>query len=62
MMLEYACYNNHKYFNFGRSTLAGDTYKLKKKWNEITLQYKLWKDYGIRDCQIIEDDYSDMLI
>ena len=31
-MLEYACDNNFKYFDFGRSSIDEGTYKFKKQW------------------------------
>jgi hypothetical protein len=31
-MLQYACDNGFKYFDFGRSTFGSGTYKFKKQW------------------------------
>ena len=33
---------------------------VEKKENDIVLEINLWNDYGIRDCQIIEEDFNDV--
>jgi len=34
-MLEYACENGYKYFDFGRSSVGEGTYKFKKQWGSV---------------------------
>jgi hypothetical protein len=33
---------------------------VEKKENDIVLEINLWNDYGIRDCQIIDEDFNDL--
>ena len=45
-MLEYACDNGYKYFDFGRSTPDEGTYKFKKQWG-ATPQPLHWYDISL---------------
>ncbi len=56
-MLEYACDNGYKYFDFGRSTPGEGTYKFKAQWGARPLQ--LYWHYMLREPQIIDDEESE---
>ena len=47
---------------------SGIDFFLKNKFRQIhidgskvILEFNLWNDYGVRDCQVVEDDLNDML-
>ncbi len=40
--------------------LKNNFHIIDKVKNKIILEFALWNDYGIRECQIIEENFNDM--
>ena len=55
VMLEYACDNGYKYFDFGRSTPNEGTYKFKKQWGAIP-QPLHWYDISLAGKPAVEKE------
>ena len=51
-MLEYACDNNYRYFDFGRSSSGAGTYHFKKQWGAQP-DAAVWQ-YYVRQGQVAD--------